>query len=207
MPARAKRSLEERALLPTRPVRPAADARLGCPATRQSSRLTLSDRQSSVVIDRRLLQQLGRLLLRQFPEWRHCELGVLLVTAPEMRRLNETFVRHRGITDVITFDYSNPGRPEELHGEIVICPDEARVQARRFRCSWQAELVRYLVHGVLHLRGYDDSQPAARRRMRQEEDRLVRILAARFRLGNIGKVSATPAAPLRSAPQNGEPPR
>ena len=47
-----------------------------------------------------------------------------------------------------------------LHGEIFICVDEAVLQARKFRTSWQSEIVRYLVHGVLHLLGHDDSRPA-----------------------------------------------
>jgi probable rRNA maturation factor len=72
-----------------------------------------------------------------------------------------------------------------LCGEIFICVDEAVLQARRFRTSWPSEVVRYLVHGVLHLRGYDDLQPAARRRMKRQENRLLRALAARFSLSQL----------------------
>jgi len=56
-----------------------------------------------------------------------------------------------------------PGRnrlkPElqTLLGEIYICVDEAVLQARKFGTSWQSEVIRYLVHGVLHLLGFDDS--------------------------------------------------
>ena len=45
-----------------------------------------------------------------------------------------------------------------LHGEIFICVDEAIRQARRFGTIWQSEIVRYLIHGVLHLLGFDDSR-------------------------------------------------
>jgi len=68
-------------------------------------------------------------------------------------------LRHAGATDVIAFDYSI--RASHLRGEIFICVDEALVQARRFRTTWQSESVRYVVHGVLHLLGFDDRRPAA----------------------------------------------
>ena len=72
-----------------------------------------------------------------------------------------------------------PSRPL-LHGEIFICLDEAVSQSRRFHATWQGELVRYAVHGVLHLLGYDDQNARVRRKMKKAEDTLVRRLAARF---------------------------
>ena len=141
-----------------------------------------------------LLQATGR-------DGRH-DLAIYLVAAPEMTRLNETFLRHKGSTDVITFDYAeNVGqasrlpsprtpskqsrdrrdaRPTLLHGEIFICLDEALSQARRFHTTWQSELVRYIVHGVLHLLGYNDQASRARRRMKTAEDNLVHQLTRQF---------------------------
>lgn len=74
-----------------------------------------------------------------------------------------------------------------LHGEIVACLDEAVCQARRFHTTWQSELVRYVVHGVLHLLGYDDQDNRARRRMKAAEDALVRRLARRFVLSALSR--------------------
>ncbi len=68
----------------------------------------------------------------------------------------------------------------DLRGELFISVDDAVRQARDFGTSPGAELLRYLVHGVLHLRGYDDRVPAERRVMKRAEDRLVRRLAERF---------------------------
>jgi rRNA maturation RNase YbeY len=73
-----------------------------------------------------------------------------------------------------------------LHGDLFICVEEAIRQARQFRTTWQAELVRYIVHGILHLQGYDDAAPGHRRVMKREEDRRMRRLAARFRLSALG---------------------
>jgi probable rRNA maturation factor len=93
------------------------------------------------------------------------ELWLHLVTSREITKLNETFLRHAGTTDVIAFNYSEPQHfrkqaRRELNGEIFICVEEAVGQARRFRATWQAELLRYAIHGILHLLGYDDVSAA-----------------------------------------------
>ena len=135
------------------------------------------------------------------------ELGIQLVGATEMARLNETYLRHQGLTDVITFDYAEPAaararkRPDEsrltggsirsLHGEIIICVDEALAQSRRWRTTCQDEMTRYAIHGILHLLGFDDQRPTQRRRMKREENRL---LAKLRRLGTLSR-------PRRSKPK------
>jgi rRNA maturation RNase YbeY len=113
------------------------------------------------------------------------ELGVVVVGEAEMTRLNETFLHHAGSTDVITFDYADPQQPGRLAGEIFVCLDEARVQARRFRTTWESELVRYVVHGVLHLCGQDDRQPVARKQMKRIENRVLWSLSRRFNLRRL----------------------
>jgi len=60
-------------------------------------------------------------------------------------------------------------------------------QAKEFQSSWQAEVVRYVVHGVLHLLGYDDLKPALRRRMKREENRLMRLLAREFTFARLAR--------------------
>jgi probable rRNA maturation factor len=156
-----------------------------------------------------LLRRIARALLEE--TWRDSgfDLAICLVAAPEMTRLNEAYLRHKGPTDVITFDYaervgqgsrlplfplpSTPSRdkhhacPALLHGEIVVCLDEAMRQSRRFHTTWQSELVRYVVHGVLHLLGHDDHDTRARRRMKATEDALVRRLARRFVSSALGQ--------------------
>jgi rRNA maturation RNase YbeY len=167
-----------------------------------SGTLTLRNRHPTRRVDLRFLRRIALALLRDTQPSGTYDLGLYLVAAPEMTRLNEAFLRHQGSTDVITFNYSErvgqasrlsgsraqAGRardrrdacPALLHGEILICLDEAASQARRFRTTWQSELVRYVVHGVLHLLGYDDQNRPARRRMRAAENRLHRRLSRQF---------------------------
>ena len=164
--------------------------------------IVATNRQRTQKIDLSLLKQIAGALFADL-KIEDAELGVHLVAAPEIIRLNETFLRHAGSTDVITFDYTDNGRagcPQPaakpgaigtsrptLHGEIFICVDEAVRQARQFRTSWQSEIVRYLIHGVLHLLGHDDSLTGERWKMKREEDRRLRELSRRFSLAHLAR--------------------
>jgi rRNA maturation RNase YbeY len=154
------------------------------------SSLFLRNRQRACLLDRGLLRQIVLSLLNESLALRNFDLGFFLVGDAEMTRLNETFLHHAGSTDVITFNYlEEPGRGA-VHGEIFICTAEAIRQALRFRTSWQEELVRYVIHGLLHLQGYDDLQSPARQSMKRRENKLVREVAKRFKLTALGKTRA-----------------
>ena len=151
--------------------------------------VVITNRQRVQIIDLRLLKKITRALLAEL-EVEKAEIGICLVAAPEMTRLNETFLKHKGPTDVITFDHSDPSSqtPDpspQIHGEIFICVDEAVLQARQFGTGWQSEVIRYIVHGVLHLLGFDDSSAGVRRKMKREENRLLREIIRRFSLSKL----------------------
>lgn len=131
-------------------------------------------------VDQRLFRQILRVFFDECLERELGEVAIYLVDSAEMTRLNETFLGHAGPTDVITFDYSAGGAAEPLCGEVFICPAVARAQARRFRVTWQSEVVRYAIHGVLHLWGHDDRRPADRALMKRAENKHLSELAARF---------------------------
>jgi probable rRNA maturation factor len=155
--------------------------------------ITLRNRQTTQLLNLRLLRRITRALLHEARPHGDFDLAVYLVAEPEMTRINETYLRHKCSTDVITFDYAEtsafslqPLAILALHGEIFVCLDEAVSQARRFHTTWQSELVRYVVHGVLHLLGYDDADSRARRRMKAAEEALVRLLARQFEFHRLG---------------------
>jgi probable rRNA maturation factor len=147
-----------------------------------TQQLYFRNRQRRLKINTPALRHLTAWLLREGLGRRQYQLGFYFVGTAEITRLNEQFLHHRGSTDVITFDYGDPNHPELLMGEIFVCVDEAVLQSRRFGTTSQNELVRYLVHGVLHLCGYDDRPAPARRRMKRQENRLLRCLTSR---GNL----------------------
>ncbi len=151
------------------------------------SLLQLSSRQRTRAVDRRFLRRIARCLLEELLGRDSYELGVHLIGAGEMTRLNETFLGHEGSTDVITFNHREGAPGGELYGEIFISVDDALLQARRFRVGWQAEVARYLAHGLLHLEGWDDRAPGARRAMKRRENKLLKELSRRFDLGKLGR--------------------
>jgi probable rRNA maturation factor len=157
--------------------------------------VVIANRQRTKKINARLLRKIAQALLAEL-EIEDAELGINLVGAKEMAELNWKFLRHEGSTDVITFDHADgahgAARPA-LHGELFICIDDAVLQAKQFKADWQSEIVRYIVHGVLHLLGHDDHRVAARKKMKREENRLLRRLAKKFSLAQIAwrsKISA-----------------
>jgi probable rRNA maturation factor len=145
--------------------------------------IVIANRQRTRKINARLLRQITVALLAEL-EISEAQLGINLVGAREMALVNETFLQHAGPTDVITFDHRDC--ESEIHGELFICVDEAVAQAKIFKTGWQPELVRYVVHGVLHLAGHDDLKPQERRRMKRAENRLVGGLSKKFSLAQIG---------------------
>lgn len=188
--------------------------------------LVLRNRQSIRPVNLTLLRRLTRVLLTDFLAIERFELGIHLVAAPRIARLNRQFLDHFGSTDVITFDYSRDSDsssahqsgghsrglpssdgdgdgarpPAQLHGEIFICLDDAVRQARQFRTRWQSELVRYLIHGVLHLIGYDDLTRAGRRAMKRAENRWLRLLSREFSFKHLEKApSHRPANRIRKS--------
>lgn len=157
--------------------------------------LALRNWQRSRKINLPLLRRIVRALLAQHLEITNADLGIFLVAAAEMTRLNENFLQHAGSTDVITFDYGETGKNKvaaSLHGEIFICVDEAMIQAKKFRTTWQSEIIRYVVHGSLHLLGYDDAKAPARKKMKAVENRIVGILSKEFDLRRLDKARYTP---------------
>lgn len=138
--------------------------------------LTVSNRQRVRKINPRSVKETAAATLADL-KIQEVELGIVLVSAKEMASLNESFLGHEGPTDVITFDYSESKTPAGIQGEISICVPEAERQAKLFGTDWKSEVARYVIHGILHLAGYDDLEPVARKKMKREEDRLVRKLA------------------------------
>src|SRR5207245_8564741 len=86
--------------------------------------------------------------------------------------LNRRDLDHDCPTDVISFGLSEPGDPV-LFGELIVSAETAATTARQAGVDPWHELALYLVHGVLHLCGYDDSSPDARAAMRRREGEIL----------------------------------
>jgi probable rRNA maturation factor len=151
--------------------------------------ISVSKRDRSRKLDLKLLEKITEAALAEL-KITEAELSIVLVGAKEMAAINQKYLGHEGPTDVITFDYRNPefriqNSEWQINGELFICIEEAEKQSREFKTNWQSELVRYLVHGALHLTGHDDLQPAARKKMKLAEGRLLRKLSRGFPLSKL----------------------
>lgn len=89
------------------------------------------------------------------------------VNDEELLGMNRRFLNHDYYTDIITFDYSEQ---KNISGEIFISTDRVKENAKQNHISFEEELLRVMIHGVLHLCGYKDKTPAQQRLMREKED-------------------------------------
>jgi probable rRNA maturation factor len=154
-----------------------------------SRKIELGDTQDDFRIDAVAWKRIVEHVVHDLFQTESCELEIHLVSREESCRINEQFLQHEGPTDVITFDYSEKESPLRFHGEILICPSVAAEEAEDFDTSWQDEVGRYLVHGLLHLDGFDDQDDEGRRVMKTREDELFNRLTAEFDLSAIGGAS------------------
>lgn len=99
-------------------------------------------------------------------------LGIILTDHATVLDLNQTYLDHDYLTDVLSFPLGDDD-DAAIDGEVYIDLDTARERHRDFDVTFEEEAHRYLVHGLLHLIGYDDDTPAARQTMRGLEDRYL----------------------------------
>ncbi|REJ66900.1 MAG: rRNA maturation RNase YbeY [Planctomycetota bacterium] len=100
-----------------------------------------------------------------------CQISVAIVDDAQIHELNRRYLDHDEPTDVISFPLAQS--EGHLEGQLVVSLDTARAQAARLGWPVADELLLYVVHGTLHLAGFDDRTPDERQQMRQEERRVL----------------------------------
>lgn len=102
------------------------------------------------------------------------EISVVFCSDPYILSVNQQYLGHDYYTDIITFDYCEGS---VLSGDLIISIDTVRANAAEYgAASFEEELSRVIVHGVLHLIGYDDHTPADQKQMRQKENEALALL-------------------------------
>lgn len=91
--------------------------------------------------------------------------SVICVQDEEMKRLHGAYYGAYRVTDVLSFYYEPHMPQEKKYGEIFLCIPQIQRQAKRYRVSFEKEMRRLFVHGVLHLYGYDHTEPHERKKM------------------------------------------
>ncbi len=105
------------------------------------------------------------------------EVGYMFVSDEKILEVNNEYLGHDYYTDVITFDYDED---DVINGDIVISLDTVRSNAEMFNKSYEDELHRVIIHGILHLCGINDKGPGEREIMEANEDRALAMLPSQI---------------------------
>ena len=141
--------------------------------------ILIQDLQKKIPIRPQRIARLIKTILRK-KGIRSCQLSVVFVSPQRMRAINERYLKHSYTTDVLTFNFIKSSNlsllGRSINGEIIISPLMARHNARLYQTTTDHEIVLYLIHGILHLLGFDDHRPRDILKMRREEKKLLALV-------------------------------
>jgi len=103
------------------------------------------------------------------------DLSYVFMSDEELLKINQQFLKHNTYTDIITFDYSEN---KKISGEIFISVDRVEENANKMGTTFEDEIHRVIIHGVLHLCGYKDKTKIDSDNMRKQEDKALRVFNA-----------------------------
>jgi len=111
----------------------------------------------------------------------HALLSVTLMDKRGIARMNRTHIGHTGPTDVISFGFSRAAKGDPVIGDIYIAPEVARENAKASGVTLREEMTRLVVHGTLHVLGYDHPESDEREQsdMWKRQERIVKRLTSR----------------------------
>ncbi|MBN1185110.1 MAG: rRNA maturation RNase YbeY [Bacteroidales bacterium] len=101
------------------------------------------------------------------------EINIILVNDEKLVEINRSYLGKDYSTDIITFDYSNENK---LNGELYISYQTVLENSKEYSVNFAVELNRVIIHGVLHMMGYDDKTEDEETGMRMKEDEYLKLL-------------------------------
>jgi probable rRNA maturation factor len=136
--------------------------------------INIKNPQRKIPVSQKRLKALILKALSLKPGERSGRLNIAFVTDKEIRRLNARYLKRNCVTDVITFDMSLP--TAGILADIFVSWEAAMRQARSYQTSALYEAYLYVIHGVLHLLGYDDRTLKQRRLMQKRQEEILSAL-------------------------------
>ncbi len=130
-------------------------------------------------INERFIQKIAENILDIFKKRRSIELDIVFLNDNSIRYFNKRYKHKDRATDVLSFDLGPCG-------QILISSDTALRNSAIFDTSFEEEIILYVIHGILHLFGYNDETTAQKNRMSEKENRILKKLCVKL---NFSKVS------------------
>lgn len=134
-------------------------------------KLDIIDLQKFYPVDKNKVKKLLKYVLKV--EEKDADLNVVFSDNKKIREINKTFLGHNYATDVLSFSYNEPTIKNSITGEIIISVEMAFQLAKKRGYAVEGEIALYLVHGLLHLLGYDDKKKKEAKVMHQREGELL----------------------------------
>jgi len=100
------------------------------------------------------------------------DINIIFCSDDYLLKMNLEYLKHNFLTDIITFDYSE----EEISGDLFISVDRVLDNSKKFSITFEHELNRVIIHGVLHLLGYKDKSKSEAKLMRKQENICLKML-------------------------------
>ena len=118
------------------------------------------------------IRRIGEIVLMREKCEAEGSLSIIIVNDDKIRDLNSRFLKRTRPTDVMAFPLGDDG--EGVWGEVYVSEDRAAEQASMYNVSFKEELARLVIHGILHLLGYDDQRASQRKKMGEREEHYLR---------------------------------
>jgi probable rRNA maturation factor len=143
--------------------------------------IRICDNQHCFKINHRTIKRALANTLRE-EKYPPCELSVTLVDNKQIKQINRRYLKRNETTDVISFTLKGKedNVQDKLLGEIVVSVEKAVEEARIRQIAPAQEILLYCIHGLLHLLGYDDLSPRARKQMNKRQTELLLAFAGKM---------------------------
>ncbi len=114
------------------------------------------------------------------------DIGYIFCNDDKILEVNRQYLQHDYYTDIITFDYCDDalltGKKDTIAGDLFISLDTVRTNAEQQGTTYDEELHRVIIHGILHLCGINDKGPGEREIMEREENKALKLLTHNFKI-------------------------
>jgi len=140
--------------------------------------IAITSSQKKIRLNQKQIRAVSERILKQLKQPSQSVLSLSFVSKYRMRALNKKYFKKNSLTDVIGLGYegNRSGMYEYYLGDILICPEVASDNSKIYSNPLSEEIKLYVVHGMLHLLGYDDGTKESRGKMRRKEMEVLKKL-------------------------------